>query len=162
MARGLTPTLYYCNPNIAPIDEYRRRRDECARFAASLGLAMIEALYDHASWLSAVKGLESEPERGARCERCFALRLRMTALYAGAHGYPVIATTLASSRWKSLDQIGRAGAEATANTDAGVTFWYRNWRKGGLTERRAAIIRQYAFYNQRYCGCEFSIDPSKP
>ena len=26
-----------------------------------------------------------------------------------------------------------------------------------LSERRIAIIKEYDFYNQRYCGCEFSM-----
>lgn len=38
-----------------------------------------------------------------------------------------------------------------------VTYWEQNWRKGGLSERRIAIIKEYNFYNQQYCGCEFSM-----
>ena len=61
-----------------------------------------------------------------------------------------------SSRWKSLDQINIAGREAvSAYPD--VSWWDMNWRKGGLQERRLQIIREYGFYNQQYCGCEFSF-----
>ena len=38
-----------------------------------------------------------------------------------------------------------------------VTYWEQNGRKGGLSERRIAIIKEYNFYNQQYCGCEFSM-----
>ena len=38
-----------------------------------------------------------------------------------------------------------------------VTWWAMNWRKGGLQERRNEIIREHGFYNQLYCGCEFSM-----
>jgi predicted adenine nucleotide alpha hydrolase (AANH) superfamily ATPase len=38
----------------------------------------------------------------------------------------------------------------------GVQWWPRNWRKGGLQERRAQIIKEQGFYNQDFCGCEFS------
>ncbi len=155
---SIRPVIYYCNPNIYPEEEYRKRRDECERYARSLGLEMIEAPYDHQGWLNNVKGLETEPERGARCRRCFELRLADTARYAREHGYGVITTTLASSRWKNLQQICEAGLDATAPYSS-VTFWDQNWRKGGLSERRAAIIREYNFYNQRYCGCEFSMPP---
>ena len=68
----------------------------------------------------------------------------------------VITTTLASSRWKSLEQINEAGQYATASYPD-VTYWEQNWRKGGLSERRIAIIKEYNFYNQQYCGCEFSM-----
>lgn len=54
-------------------------------------------------------GLENEPERGSRCLKCFTLRLTETARYASEHGFSVFTTTLASSRWKSLDQINEAG-----------------------------------------------------
>ena len=59
-------------------------------------------------------GLENEPERGSRCLKCFTLRLTETARYASEHGFSVFTTTLASSRWKSLDQINEAGKRAAA------------------------------------------------
>lgn len=155
MQHGVTPVVYYCNPNIYPREEYLIRKDECTRYARSLGLEIVEADYDHESWLDCVKGLEGEPERGGRCLRCFRMRLADTARYAHEHGFGVIATTLASSRWKSLEQINEAGRRAVAGYPD-VMWWERNWRKGGLSERRIAIIKEYDFYNQRYCGCEFS------
>ena len=248
MKNGITPVIYYCNPNIYPYEEYLIRKDECTRYAKALGLEIIDADYDHENWLAAMKGLENEPERGGRCLKCFKLRLLRTAEYARDHGFKVIATTLASSRWKSLDQINEAGlwacheicpsgktvdfpdegqvltfpsgktrenpdenvenrvppddslsrrisaaplasarcseniAAATApdndevnvgmpqgavgfsrlgvenvSPDDSVIWWDQNWRKGGLQERRNQILKEYDFYNQLYCGCEFSI-----
>lgn len=156
MQHGITPVIYYCNPNIFPAEEYRIRKDECTRYAQSLGLDIIDADYDHAAWLKGVAGMENEPERGARCLRCFTMRLADTARYAAEHGFTVITTTLMSSRWKSLDQINEAGRRAVAPYPD-VAWWDHNWRKGGLNERRAAIIREYGFYNQQYCGCEYSM-----
>lgn len=165
---GITPVIYYCNPNIYPAEEYEIRKSECTRYARSLGLEIIDDDYDHGSWLEAVKGLESEPERGGRCLKCFKYRLYRTAQYALDRGIKVITTTLASSRWKSLDQINEAGgwavgkvlAERKAQPDD-LVWWDRNWRKGGLQERRLQIIREYDFYNQLYCGCEFSMRNAK-
>lgn len=210
MNNGITPVIYYCNPNIYPYEEYEIRKNECTRYARSLGLEIIDADYDHEVWLETVKGLESEPERGGRCLKCFKLRLLRTAEYAAQRGIKVITTTLASSRWKSLDQINEAGswacqqlnltrrsgaaplasARCSENIEAAtvpdqnfsewsvcphgavgesrlggnpvppddaVVWWNYNWRKGGLQERRLQIIKEYDFYNQQYCGCEFSI-----
>ena len=156
MRSGITPTIYYCNPNIYPEEEYLIRKNECSRYAESLGLDIVDADYDHAEWLEAVRGLESEPERGGRCLQCFRFRLERAARYAEEHGFRVLTTTLASSRWKSLDQINEAGRWA-ASRHPSVLWWDRNWRKGGLQERRGQIIQEYGFYNQQYCGCEFSI-----
>ena len=163
---GVTPVIYYCNPNIYPREEYEIRKDECTRYAQALGLEIIDADYDHEAWLEAVKGLESEPERGGRCLKCFKLRLLRTAEYAAAHGIKVITSTLASSRWKSLEQINEAGAWACEKISSGnhddnpddiVVYWDRNRKKNGLQERRLLIIKEYDFYNQLYCGCEFSM-----
>ena len=121
----------------------------------------MDADYDHGKWLSAVRGLEGEPERGLRCTQCFRYRLLESARYALANGYKVLATTLASSRWKNLDQINEAGiwAVGTALKESGgeLVWWGQNWRKGGLQPRRVEMIREYGFYNQLYCGCEFSM-----
>ena len=166
MQNGITPVIYYCNPNIYPQEEYDIRKNECTRYAQSLGLEIVDADYDHENWLDAVKGMENEPERGGRCLKCFKLRLLRTAQYASERGIKVITTTLASSRWKSLDQINEAGLWAcrqlTARRSSAaphdeVIWWDQNWRKGGLQERRLQIIKEYDFYNQLYCGCEFSI-----
>ena len=156
LQHGIRPTIFYCNPNIYPLEEYLKRKNECTRYAESLGLEIVDADYDHDRWLGCVKGLEAEPERGGRCLKCFHMRLRKTAEYARDHGYKVITTTLASSRWKSLEQIEAAGLDACADIPE-VTFWTQNWRKGGLSERRVAIIKEMNFYNQTYCGCEYSI-----
>ena len=156
MQHGVRPTIYYCNPNIYPAEEYRIRKEECTRYAEALGLDIVDADYNHEAWRCAVKGLEGEPERGGRCLQCFKLRLRDTARYAHEHGFTVITTTLASSRWKSLEQINEAGRYAV-EPYPDVVWWDRNWRKGGLSERRIQIIKEYGFYNQQYCGCEFSM-----
>ncbi len=152
---GVEPVLFFSNSNIVPREEYEHRRDECRRYAEHWGIPFVEDAYDHEAWRAAVQGLEDEPERGARCLQCFRYRLARAAAYAAQHGYGVLATTLASSRWKSLNQVGQAGAEACEAVPE-VCWWDRNWRKGGLQERRNEIIREMDFYNQRYCGCEFS------
>ena len=159
MANGVRPTIFYFNPNIWPREEYEIRKNESKRHAESLGIQWIDGDYDHQSWRCGVEGLEGEPERGSRCQECFVLRLTATALKARELGFRYFTTTLASSRWKSLEQINRAGqiAQETVNSQSPtVEFWAQNWRKGGLQERRNQLLKEYNFYNQQYCGCEFS------
>lgn len=155
MTHGVRPTIYYYNPNIYPREEYDIRKLESKRHAESLGLSWIDGDYDHQQWLGDVCGLEDEPERGRRCELCFRLRLTAAARMARQLGLRYFTTTLASSRWKSLEQIERAGHAAEQAVE-GTVFWAQNWRKGGLYERRGQLLREYGFYNQQYCGCEFS------
>lgn len=156
LANDYIPTIYYCNPNIYPYEEYQVRKQECSRYAQSLGLEIVDADYNHTEWQCCVKGLEGEPERGARCLECFKMRLLSAARYASEHGFTLFTSTLDSSRWKRHDQIVEAGNWAAAQFP-GLTFWDKNWRQGGLQERRSQIIKEQDFYNQRYCGCEYSM-----
>ena len=81
-----------------------------------------------------------------------------TAKYASEHNFDKITTTLASSRWKDINQVFEAGQYA-ASLFPNVEFWDKNWRKGGLYERRNTLAKQ--FYNQKYCGCEYSLTASE-
>jgi len=172
MANGVRPVIYYFNPNVWPREEYEIRKQESKRHAESLGLTWIDGDYNHEEWLQGVCGLENEPERGRRCERCFTQRLIAAAKKAQELNIPYFTTTLASSRWKSLEQINQAGqvAEEMVNDQCSSTseaakpsamfnevkYWAQNWRKGGLYERRNQLLKEFNFYNQQYCGCEFS------
>lgn len=155
LAHDIQPVIYYYNPNIFPFEEYEIRKAESKRHAESLGIQWIDEDWNHGGWLCGVQGLEGEPECGCRCERCFELRLTATARKSVELGIFWFTTTLASSRWKRLDQIEQAGL-AAENAVLGSHFWAQNWRKGGLQERRNQLLREYDFYNQLFCGCEFS------
>ncbi len=169
------PVIFFFNPNIYPENEYLKRKEEICRYAEKLGVPIVDEdavmgqnkcdykcfdssarwEYIHGQWLQCADGLGDEPERGARCLNCFRYRLAATAVYAAENGFPLFTTTLASSRWKDLGQICQAGTEAESAVEGRSKFWDRNWRKGGLYERRNILARQ--FYNQQYCGCEFSM-----
>ena len=85
------------------------------------------------------------------------MRLLRAAKKAVELGFPEFTTTLASSRWKSLDQINEAGRWAVEQVGGQVKFNEKNWRKGGLQQRRNELLKENGFYNQLYCGCEFSF-----
>lgn len=157
MANDFVPTIYFYNPNIFPEEEYMIRKNELLRYAEKLGLEVIDDDYDHRRWLDCVRGHEDDPERGGRCALCFRERLLHAAQKAKELGIDTFTTTLASSRWKSLEQIQAAAVWAIEQVGGGVSFDARNWRKGGLQQRRNELLKENAFYNQLYCGCEFSL-----
>ncbi|MDR3129154.1 MAG: epoxyqueuosine reductase QueH [Tannerellaceae bacterium] len=156
---GVRPLVYFFNPNIHPEKEYERRLEEVRRYVKSLQLEMQEGVYDYKGWFQSMQGLENEPERGERCRRCIVLRLEQTARLAAEAGCLTFATSLASSRWKSLEQITYAGQEAEKKYP-GTLFLNRNWRRGGLSERRRELITTWGFYNQSFCGCIYSQLPT--
>jgi len=149
-------TIYFYNPNIHPREEYELRKSENIRFAEKEGIPFIDADYDTDNWFSRAKGLEWEPEKGARCTMCFDMRFERTALYAYENGFPVITSCLGISRWKDMDQINGCGEKAAAKYP-GIIYWTFNWRKGGGAQRMLEISKRERFYQQEYCGCIYSL-----
>ena len=156
LRNGMKPTVYFSNSNIYPQQEFDIRKHELMRFLEVQQVPYVEDEYDHEEWLATIRGLEKEPERGSRCSVCFQYRLTHAARYAQEHGFHLLTTTLASSRWKNIKQIDAAGHLAVEGCPD-VEWWDMNWRKGGLQNRRGELLKQNEFYNQLYCGCEFSM-----
>ncbi|MCC8088029.1 MAG: epoxyqueuosine reductase QueH [Rikenellaceae bacterium] len=156
LENDITPIVYFFNPNIFPYEEYEKRKQELIWYISSLNLRFIDGDYNHEHWLENIRGLENRPERGARCAECFKIRLEAAAMLAAELNIEIFSTTLSSSRWKDWKQIYEAGVSAERKV-TNVRFWTKDWKKGGLTERRAILLREQKFYNQQYCGCEFSM-----
>lgn len=154
-AAGIDCTIFFYNPNIQPQEEYERRKDEQLRFARKMGVPFVQDVYDPEKWLKAVKGLETEPEKGPRCSVCFELRLQKTAQYAAKNNFKVFTSTFGLSRFKDMDQVNACGARAAASYP-GLTYWTFNWRKGGGSQRMYEIAKSEKFYQQTYCGCVYS------
>ncbi len=156
LASEIDFSIFFYNPNIHPIQEYELRKQENILFAQKHGIPFIDADYDKDNWFTRVKGLEWEPERGARCTACFDMRFERTALYAHEHGFPVISSSLGISRWKDMNQINTSGEGAAARYP-GLVYWTYNWRKNGGGERMYQIAKRENFYKQEYCGCVYSL-----
>ena len=153
---NIETTVFFYNPNIHPQEEYEIRKDENKRFCEKLGFNFIDADYDKDNWFERIKGLEDEPERGARCTQCFDMRFERSALYAKENGFKVYATTLGISRWKDMDQINSSGEKAANRYDE-IKYWDFNWRKKGGAARMIEISKREQFYQQEYCGCVYSL-----
>ncbi|WP_282755633.1 epoxyqueuosine reductase QueH [Desulfuromonas thiophila] len=152
---GYAPTLYFCNPNIHPLTEYQQRRAELQRWCSQQRLPLLLADDRPADWFAAIAGLENQPERGRRCHRCFRLRLQLTALCARRHGFGLFGTALTVSPHKDAVAINRLGQ--ALGRQLGLEFFVANFKKQGGFQRSLELSRQYGFYRQRYCGCQFSL-----
>ena len=149
-------TIFFYNPNIHPKDEYEIRKNENKRFAEKLNIPFVDADYERDQWFDRAKGLEWEPERGARCTMCFDMRFERTALYAAEHGFKIFTSGLGISRWKDMDQINDCGTRAAEHYE-GITYWTYNWRKFGGSARMYEVAKKEEFYKQEYCGCVYSL-----
>jgi len=145
-------TVLFYNPNIQPQQEYQRRLMENKKVCDEQGVPFIELEYDPSAWKKITQGLENEPERGKRCDKCFYLRLKRAADYAKQHGFTRMTSVLGISRYKDFDQVCRAGKLVESET--GITYDTTNWRKNGGLERTETLARDKKLYRQRYCGCK--------
>ena len=153
---GIQPTVFFYNPNIHPKKEYEIRKEEDKRFCDKLGVVHVDVDYDPMTWFERIKGLEWEPERGARCTQCFDMRFERTALYAAENGFAVFSSSLGISRWKNMKQINGCG-ERAASRHPDLTYWTYNWRKKGGSQRMIETSKRENFYQQEYCGCVYSL-----
>jgi predicted adenine nucleotide alpha hydrolase (AANH) superfamily ATPase len=154
---------FYYNPNISPEEEYYHRVDEMQRLIKEMlpdsDIRFVEGMYDHDRYLETVKGLEGEPEGGARCEKCFRLRLQEAALAAKEFHCDYFATTLTISPLKNPDLINSIGFEIARET--GVRYLASDFKKKEGYKRSIELSQQYRLYRQNYCGCIYSQEESE-
>ncbi|MCR5416801.1 MAG: epoxyqueuosine reductase QueH [Pseudobutyrivibrio sp.] len=151
-------TVYYYNPNIYPDEEYYTRVKEQQKFIDSFPavhpVSFIEGDYDKPRFYDIAKGLEQEPEKGARCHKCYDLRLRRTAEVAKEKGFDFFSTTLTISPMKDsqvLNQIGQKIAE-----EVGIDWLPSDFKKKNGYKRSTELSKEYDMYRQDYCGCVYS------
>ena len=152
-------TVFYYNPNIYPDEEYFHRVKEQQRFIREFPtkhpVSFIEGDFEKDRFYSEVaKGLEKEPERGARCTKCFELRLGETAKRAAAEGMDYFATTLTISPMKDVELLNSIGA--AMGERYGVEYLATEFRKKNGYLRSTQISKEYDMYRQDYCGCVYS------
>ena len=149
-------TLYYYNPNITDDEEREKRYRELERLISEMcpTVGLIEGAADTERYLDLARGLESAPEGGMRCVRCFALRLEETARRAREEGYDYFATTLTLSPLKNpmlINEIGEKMAEKY-----GVKYLVSDFKKEGGYQHSIELSKQYDLYRQNFCGCIYS------
>jgi len=148
-------TIFFTNDNIYPALEYQKRLKEAQQYFQGRGLKVVAGPYDHGRWLKFVAGLEQEPERGRRCLACYRYRLALTADFARLNGFAAFASTLAISPHKNALAINTIGEEIAKQSS--LEFLAGDWKKQEGFKKSSALSRQYGFYRQNYCGCEFSL-----
>ncbi len=147
---------FFYDPNIHPYSEYQLRLLDVKRSCQMLGIPLLEGDYDYEGWIDAVRGLENEPEKGARCDVCFDNRLENSAKKAAQIGEKILTTTLLTSPKKSPKQLIEAGK--IIEKKYGVKFIAPDFRKGGGTQEQFALAKKDKLYHQDYCGCLYALN----
>jgi epoxyqueuosine reductase len=146
---------FFYDPNIHPYSEYQLRLLDVERSCKKLGIELIEGEYDFEDWMNAVRGLEKEPEKGARCEVCFDRRFEVSAYKALELGEKSMTTTLLVSPLKSQEQLKKSGDVFHATH--GVEFIAFDYRKNGGSNDQSRVSKEEQLYRQDYCGCIFGL-----
>ena len=158
----LTPyfdiTIFYYNPNIEPQAEYVKRKKEQIRFLNEYQsvnkLDFLDCDYENEAFLDIAKGLETEPEGGSRCHRCYELRLTKTALAAKNAGFDFFGTTLTVSPYKNSTIINQIGDKIATKYE--INYLYSDFKKEDGYKKSIEYSQKYNLYRQNYCGCHFS------
>jgi len=150
---------YFYNPNIHPEKEYVLRFEETRRVADISGFALIEAEYDKTNWLSLTQKFKEEPERGRRCDICYAIRLAKTARRASELGFDAFTTVMSLSPLKKANVLNKMGRMFARRYK--IDFLEADFKKKDGFKKSVELSKQHGLYRQNYCGCVYSMRPMK-
>ena len=151
-------TILYYNPNIAPKEEYIKRKKEQIRLINTLKtnnkLDFLDCDYDNNIYNDLIKGYEECPEGGNRCQLCFNLRLEKTAILAKENNYDYFGSTLTVSPHKNSKLINEIGLNIEKKHN--IQWLYSDFKKNEGFKQSIELSKKYELYRQDYCGCIYS------
>jgi len=154
LKEGYLAKGYFYNPNIHPLEEYRIRLEETRKVAGMLGFELFEEEYDKDRWLEMTIKFKDEPEKGRRCDICYAMRLERTARKASELSFDYFTTIMSISPWKKADILNRIGSMFARRY--GIRFLEANFKKKDGFKKSVELSKRHNFYRQHYCGCIYS------
>ncbi len=148
-------TVLYYNPNIAPQEEYEKRKAEQKRLISSFPfVSFLDCDYDNELYEEKVKDLQKEKEGGKRCHVCFTLRLFKTAQIAKEKEFDYFGTTLTVSPHKNAQVINDIGQKISQEWM--IPFLVSDFKKKDGYKKSIELSKKYQLYRQNYCGCLYS------
>jgi len=146
---------YFYNPNIHPRKEYELRLEETIKVAQTLNFKLIEEDCDDDQWFKITEKYKDEPEKGKRCDICYAMRLKKTAQKASELGFDSFTTVMSLSPWKKADVLNQMGKMFAHKYK--INFLEANFKRKDGFRKSVELSKQHGLYRQNYCGCKYSI-----
>ena len=146
---------FFYNPNIHPREEYDLRLKETRKVAKELGFQLIEGPYDDDRWHRVTEKFKDEPEKGRRCDVCYAVRLKRTASKGAELGFSMYTTVMSLSPWKKADVMNRIGRMFGRRFR--IDFLEANFKKKDGFKKSVELSKKHQLYRQDYCGCLYSF-----
>lgn len=186
LAKIFDITIYYYNPNIHPKEEYFRRLEELQKFlerfpdAVQNNVKLVVDEYKPEEYFEATNvrsetKLQTEPEKGERCRRCYQFRMKRSYQYACKEGFDWFTTTLSISPHKDSEKINTIGRELeeekvlenlhnpelitndSLDISPHTKFLTSDFKKKGGFLRSTQLSEEYGLWRQDYCGCVYSM-----
>lgn len=148
---GYEPVAYFFNPNIQPENEFQKRLEAQKKLCYKLGCELMIENYNPESFEKIALGLESEPEKGARCTKCFELRLNQTAKKAAELGIDTFTTSIVISPHKNFKLITQIGKTISEIYD--INYLDIDFKKQDGFLKSNQLAKELELYRQSYCGC---------
>ncbi len=152
---GYSVVVYFYNPNIFPEEEYNIRLEAEKILCKHFGCELIIGNYEPQVYYDCVKGLENEPEKGLRCDKCFELRLSNAAKKAKELGIDIFTTSMVISPHKNYEKLTKIGEQIAK--EYGLEYLSTNFRKQDGFLKTNQISKALNLYRQNYCGCKFAL-----
>ena len=145
---------YFYNPNIHPREEYGLRLRETQNAADLVPFKLYIGEYNDKRWLAMTHKFKTEPEKGRRCDICYAMRLESTARKASSLGFDLFSTVMSLSPWKKSEVMNKIGNMFAHRY--GVQFLEANFKKKDGFHKSIELSKLHSLYRQNYCGCIYS------
>ena len=158
-------TVYFYNPNIHPKEEYIKRLETIRKFiqefppAVQNKIQFVEEHYDPEEFFTATgvreqPELQTEPECGERCRRCYEFRMKKSWEYAEKNGFDYFTTTISISPCKDAKKINDIGLSLKTGTQ--LQYLVADFKKKNGYLRSIQLCKEYKLYRQTFCGCVYS------
>lgn len=139
---------FWYNPNIHPLQEYRRRLNSVKEWAEKTNTRVIyEDKYELQDFLRGIAFRESN-----RCQICYYLRLKKTAIFARRGKFDFFGSTLLCSPHQNQDLIRNIAREI--GEEYSINPYLKSFREGWKESKE--VSREMDLYHQQYCGCIYS------
>ena len=150
--KGFYVEGFFYNPNIAPEDEYIKRKNAARKVCEINSIKLNEGIYEPARWDAVCSIYATKPEGGKRCNLCYETRLKETFRETLELGFDSFTTTLSVSPHKKSKIINEIGVEISQTHFMAIDF-----KKNDGFKKTMELAKTHNIYRQNYCGCAYSI-----
>lgn len=152
---------FWYDPNIQPKSEYNKRFDAFKKVCEIENVEYIEWEYDVNNFFNVIKWLEHTPEKWEKCEKCYDMRLKRTALECQKLWIFYWTSTLLTSPMKDIKKLFDLW-------DKYNTILWEDWilkkleflkiafRKNNWFLKSVEYCKLNDIYRQNYCWCIYS------